>query len=880
MLFVLFILISILITNSSFAQEITSPEVVGISQESKGLVLSKSEGLVIKGSQSIAFSLKSLSGSKEGYAPGTTQAREETLRINISGTADDTEIEANIYRTTATGVTQIGEENEDISIRLRRANTELYLGDFTAELTETEFARLDKVLSGARVKGDYGNWGFSALYSSPKGEGKDKKFYGDGTQGPYNLDFTPVVIDSERVSVDGRLNKRGDDYTIDYQAGSVTFLNKVIDAKSVIQIYYDYRQTVYSHATYGLRAFSKPIPNLKLAFTYLDDSDNLSGAAEIRSSMSQEAIDPQSHSVIGFDGTYISEYLTLNAELAASNRDLNLLSVSSTKELGKAAKLHFTSALGAWGVEGLFKKVDPNFVAIAEVDPKQDVWEYAGALSYRPNPLFGTQTRYYSQRYLQTGVLYENVDKNAKAILTPEGLPSLEYVFSEFEESNDPVTGASIKRVITKNSVETIYQRGFIATSLKGAVEEWLNRSPSEEVTDYKRINFGLATVGFEKVTFSSNIGLEDRQEPAGLKPYRRTYDLKLSVSPTKHYFLSSAFSLVDDSQEGQTNVTNLAYKAEPTDFFKTDGKYAITSVIEEFPTTGEAVSKQTGSFSFDLRPARYLRFRYLYKPNFTQIMRTQTLSYNNEKQQVEVNIIPVKYAVLGAIYKLGRTYNIYKYDFPNYQVKENSNDTDSVLYTIKTAPLPMLSTEYNYFQENSYANTLTTTQEPYLYSRGRGIRRQVDTLIKTSLSEQLSIDSRYTFEKLDQGSGEALSDVLDTKSHALSVKFIWNQSSFWTFSVSSAYTRLTDYILNQVTYTFSPGFGIIYRLGESLRVDFEYTYSKSFAGQETERNNYTLRTKYAVSEFVDLILRAQQEISRAPDYRLTDIVGNVEIKL
>ncbi len=872
MVFVLFILISILISNCSLAQEAASLEVSGVSPESSGLL--------IKGSQSIAFSLKSLEGSKEGYTPGTTQAREETLRINVSGTADGTEIEANIYRTTSTGLSQIGEQNEDISIRLCRASTELYLGDFTADLTETEFARLDKVLSGARLKGDYDTWGFTALYSSPKGEAKDKKFYGDGTQGPYNLDYSPVVIDSERVYIDGKLNKRGDDYTIDYQVGSVTFLNKVIDTKSVIQIYYDYRQTVYSHATYGLRAFARPMPNLKLAFTYLDDSDNLSGAGEIRSSMSQEAFDPKSHSVIGFDGSYVSENVSVNAELAASTKNLNLLSTGSTKESGKAAKLYFSSVLGPWGIEGQFKKVDPNFVAIADTDPKQDVWEYAGAVSYRPNSLFGSQGRYSFQKYMQTGVLYENLYKNTKASLTPEGLPSLEYVFSETDESNDPVTGDSIKRVITKNSVETIYRQGFIITSLKGAVEKWLRRSPSEEVTDYKKINFGLATVGIEKVTFSSNIGLEDRVEPTGLKPYRRTYDLKLAVTPTQQYFLSSSFSIVDDSLEGQTNVTNLAYKAQPTKIFKTDGKYAITSVIEEFPITGEAVSKQTGSFSFDLRPARFLRLRYLYKPNFTQILRTQTLSYNNEKQQVEVNIIPVKYAMLGAIYKLGRTYNIYKYDFPNYQVKENSNDSDSVLYTLKMAPLPILSTEFNYFQENSFTNTLATTHEPYLYTRGRGVTRKIDTLAKTSLSEQFSVDSRYTFEKYDQGSGEALSDVLDTKSHSLALKFIWNQSSFWTFSISSAYTRLTDHILNQVTYTFSPGFGLIYRLGDSLRIDFEYTYSKSYAGQETEKSNYALRTKYALSEFVDLILRAQQEVSRAPDYRLTDIIGNVEIKL
>jgi hypothetical protein len=82
------------------------------------------------------------------------------------------------------------------------------------------------------------------------------------------------------------------------------------------------------------------------------------------------------------------------------------------------------------------------------------------------------------------------------------------------------------------------------------------------------------------------------------------------------------------------------------------------------------------------------------------------------------------------------------------------------------------------------------------------------------------------------------------------------------------------------LTYTLSPGFGIIYRLGEVLRVDFDYTYSKSYDGAETEITIYSLRTKYALSDFVNLTIRGDQEISRAPDYKLTDITGNVEINL
>jgi len=853
--------------------------VTGEAIEIKGVSL-EAGALLIKGNQTITFKSRNLEGSKEGEVPGGTFNREESLRVKISGKAADTEIEANIIRTSAVGITQLNQQNENVSIWLRRASTEAYLGDFAADLNETEFTKLNRVLSGARLKGDYEKWGFTALYSSPKGETKILRSYGDGTQGPYRLEFSPVVIYSERVYVDGLLYKRGDDYTIDYQAGTISFLKKTIDRKSAIQVYYDYRQTVYQHATYGLQTFVKPNPNLKLRLTYLDDSDSTQGAQEIRQSMTQSGVDPQSHYVIGADGSLIDENLSLNGEVAYSAKNLNLLSTSSTRETGRAAKLDFSTSRGPFGITGHLERVGAKFSPLADPDPRQDVWEYSGGLSFRPGALFGGQGNYAYQKYTQSGVIYENLYTTSRAQLTPEKLPSLEYNFYKNETSNDPVTGVSIRRTITRNSLESNYQRGFLSTALKGTVEKWLARSPSEEVTDYGRVNFGVATIGLEKFTFTSNVELENRKEPDGDQPFRRTYNLNLSATPSRQYFISSSFQIIDDSLQGKTNVTDLSYKAQPSEAFRTDGKYSITSVSEIYPATSEAVSKQAGSFSFDLRPVRYFNLRYLFKPNFTLIERTQTLSYNNEQQQLECNLNPLPQALLGLVYKTGKSFSVYNLDYPNYRVKNNSTDTDSILYTLKMAPLQILSTEFNYLVDNAHTRTLVSTQEPYLYNPGQGTNRKFDLAVRTSLSEKFSVDARYTFQKADQGSGEATSNVVDTKSHAASLKGNWNLSEQWTFSISGAYMRTTDNLLSQVTYTYSPGFGAIYRLEDKLRVEFNYTYSKSFASATTEKINYAFKTKYGLSDYVNVTFQAEQEISKAPDYRLTDVTGNIEINL
>jgi hypothetical protein len=591
---------------------------------------------------------------------------------------------------------------------------------------------------------------------------------------------------------------------------------------------------------------------------------------------------PQSHYLAGIDGSYVSERLSINSEIAYSDRNLNIFSSSGTKEVGKAAKLGLSSQFGPFGIQGSFKRVGAKFQSIADPNPKQAVTEYNGLLSFRPGSLFGARGSYGYNKNTQNQVVYENIYKTARAQLTPERLPSFEYNYSETDESNDPVTGSPIQRVITKNSAETIYQFGFVSTSLKGTLEKWLRRSPSEEATDYKKINFGLATIGLKKITFSSNIELEDRREARGLEPYRKTFNLKLSANPSRQYFISTSLEHIDDSLQGITNVTDLSYRAQPGRIFKSSGKYSITSVNEDFPgsiSSKEGVSKHSGSFSFDFRPSKKLRLRYLYKPNFTEILRTQTRSYNNEQQQAEINLIPVKQVLIGAIYKIGKSFSLDKDDFPNYSRKREASDSDSILYTLKMAPFRVLSTEFNYLLENKFTTSLATA-EPLAYNKGRGKARKFGAVVKTSLSERFSIDSRYTYQKIDEGSAEAVSNVVDTISHIGSLKGIWNFSNQLTLTVSGAFSEKIDELLSQTTYTLSPGIGISCRWGDKLRVDFDYAYSMSYAGAETEKSVYSLKAKYSLSDYVNLTLRGEQETSRAPDYRLTDITGNVEINL
>ncbi|MFA6169872.1 MAG: hypothetical protein WCW67_07980 [Candidatus Margulisiibacteriota bacterium] len=828
--------------------------------------------LIVKGAKSLSFTSRSLEGSRDGYSTGLS--REESLRLSVAGRADETEIEANLISTSVAGSNQNYQRDDKVSILVKRASTEAYFGDFTAELNETEFARLNKVLSGVRLKGKYGLWNATALYSSPKGQSRLIRFYGDGTQGPYRLGAAQkVVVNSERIVVDGGTQRRGDDYTIDYDAGTVTFKRRTILSTTVVEVHFDDAESNYQHVTYAFRPTVNLSPNAKIGATLINDADGLQGVTSVTTA---ETL-PQSHYVVGIDGSLITDSGAYCGELAYSDLNPDLYSGTLPSQRGKAYKLVVSQQLGSIGLTGALKKIDPEFTAISDPTPKQDLWQYGGGLSYRPNSLFGARVKTDYQRYLQAGTSYLTELNSAGAGLTPDHWPSLEYEYSQTSDSNDPVSGDPISRVITRKAGESNWRLGPLSTSVKAAREEWVKSSPSLEATNYNKANFGLATLGNDRFSMTSNVELEDREEPTGERPNKKRYTVNLAATPNRTLFTSLNLDHSDDSALGVTDVADLAYRAEASELFRTDGKYSISSLTEDYATT-EAVSKQSGSFAFDLRPSRLLRLKYTFKPNFTKLLRLDRLTYFNEQSQAEVNLVPNNSALISLLQKYRHAYTVSKQAGPDYRIKENTADSVSTLYSLKLAPLSYLSTEFNYQLENGVTTTLTSL-EAQAYQPGENFGRQFEAIVRTSVSERFSIDSRYAYQRVTQGNGGDGDNVVNTVSHFASLKGLYNYSPEWSFSLSGGYSKnVNNLTTNPISYTVTPGFGVIYRYFDRLRVDFDWLYAKSYQGLETERYNYALKARYSISDYVNASLRFERETS--PDYKTTELSGNVEINL
>jgi|GEM_PF-882883 len=839
--------------------------------------------LIIRGTRLFSFNSKSLEGTKEGYLPGIN--REESLRVNVSGKVADTDVNANFFSTSVMGTTTSASQEQKISILLKRASTEAYFGDFTADLSNTEFARINKRLSGVKISGNYDlpekrNLSFTAIASNPQGESELYKVYGNGTQGPYSLQLAPVVIESDRIYVDGTPQKRGDDYEIDYQAGTVTFKKRVIIKTSIIEVYYDYRSTLFGHGTYGGRLSSVIYEGLKVGLSYINDSDSLKDAQNIFSSETEGTLEPQSYYLMGmdFDET-LFPLLSAKGEFAYSEKKPFLISNPNFREIGKAAKLETVSTLGPITLKTEAKRITPLFTPPSEALPKQDLFEYKGFLSYNPFSWLDLEGYYGKEKYKQDGTEFNNSGKTANLKLSLPRLPSLQYLHDELTESNDPVAPYTpFNRLTLKDSYSSNYSIGFITFSGQAEEEKRISRSPIEEATIYKTANVGISTVGLEFMTLSLNLELKKTYQPDGTIPYTKTYNLNFSANPTRKVLTSISLNNVEDSVDGITNVTDFMYKADLNEKFKTDGKLTITSVKETFGSSLEGVLKSVASVKLEFRPIPLIRLRYFYLPNFTEVIRTHTLSYNNENQQYEVNLLPSSSLMLGATLKTTTGFVVDKTDYPNYSRINSSSKSTSQIYALKAAPKRFLSCELNYLMDDARESNLQDAN----YLKTNSNAAEINTTIRTSLSEKIAFDLSYTNRITKSGTGEVLDNISSNLSETAAVKGYLNLTDSLTFTASYAYSEQINLLIseNSKTYSLSPSLGFTYRWGEIFRMEGNYTYSKAYASSSQEKTLLALNAKYDISEFLHLFLKGARETSLAPDYKTTDISGNIEIDL
>lgn len=214
------------------------------------------------------------------------------LNLQLAGRLSDrTEIRASITDNSlpvqADGYTQQLREFDRVYLELENPDFGLLrAGDYGVRSVGQPFLRFEKRISGAGWLGDVGNAAVKAPLEVQGGIARGKfarnRFQAEeGNQGPYRLrganneNFIVIISGSERVYVDGILQKRGQqyDYVIDYNAGELTFtaLQPMTKDKRIVVEFQYTEQNYLRSVAYGRAAFEKK--NWQSSVRYYSEQD-------------------------------------------------------------------------------------------------------------------------------------------------------------------------------------------------------------------------------------------------------------------------------------------------------------------------------------------------------------------------------------------------------------------------------------------------------------------------------------------------------------------------------------------------------------------------------------------------------------------------------
>ncbi len=118
-------------------------------------------------------------------------------------------------------------QGDHFSIDWARGPWTLNLGDVRGSLLNTNrFASFSKTLRGAQVGFRSKGFAFKAVRSEVRGSAKTVSMSGTNSPGPYYLQSSQVIRGSEQVTVDGVAQELGRDYVVNYEIGTITFVNR------------------------------------------------------------------------------------------------------------------------------------------------------------------------------------------------------------------------------------------------------------------------------------------------------------------------------------------------------------------------------------------------------------------------------------------------------------------------------------------------------------------------------------------------------------------------------------------------------------------------------------------------------------------------------
>lgn len=623
------------------------------------------------------------------------------------------EVSGNITETATVHAVLDDKEDEDrrFTVNIDGPVWKFVMGDFPLALEDTEFALFRKEVRGIMAQGAFHERFKSIfLFSQSKGQARREQFRGAGQQQEFRMAASPVVQNSEKVSIDGVTMNRGTDYFIDYEDGIIKFLPHILPIEMTRWIVVEYEVSdesmAFSRNLFGTRQVYQHNETSHLGVTWLQEVDSSTPKSAIDAS---GTVTPMQHDVIEFDTKWqLTPSVSVNAETAVSHIDPNRNSDKTAADrgiTGYATRFGLTGKTARSESDLSYRRIDNKFkvvgreggvLELGERGLVNDIMSGRARLSYKlTDALTGFADTEKSQTNLADDPAMQAVDFNE----FNTGFVWVPRAENRFEvrvgRQSDKEAGPTINSDLMRDTSTAVWDKKFgkLVTQSKinkTSYDDSVNIASDSEVVEMS-FKMGAQT----DRTFSWNTGVSRITVDDGLveNNYRsetRNYDLDLSYEPNRvlsarglfqwrseddYLVNSSAKTEIADSQiryEPNRNLrTQLKYKVENTSKVIRDPsldseKYILptslpNSVQNEAEIIGRfenPVQKTTANFITDYQINRYLQAYFDWRRRDLLDQKTDLEVSSNDRRTYELRYTPFEKLMLTTEYEEGYNRN------------------------------------------------------------------------------------------------------------------------------------------------------------------------------------------------------------------------------
>ncbi len=623
------------------------------------------------------------------------------------------EIDGNITKNSTVHAVLDDKDDEDrrFTINIDGPVWKFVMGDFPLALEETEFSLFRKEVRGIMAQGSFHDRFKSIfLFSQSKGQARREQFRGAGQQQEFRMQASPIVQNSEKVTIDGRLITRGTDYFIDYEDGVIKFLPHMLPIEITRWIVVEYevsdKTMAFSRNLFGTRQIYSYDDNRRAAVTWLREIDSSTPKSEANASGTAT---PMQHDVFSADTVWkITPALSLTGETAVSRVDPNR---NSDKTAADRPIVGYASRFGVIGKtekadgELAYRRIDNKFkvvgreggvLELGERGLVNDIMSGRARLGYKFNSVWSAfVTGEKSETNLESDPVMQAVDFNDQTAGFVWTSGSTNRIEIRGGRQHDREAGPAKRSDIFRDTSSAVWDRqyGKLKTQTKLNRTEYADSINIASDSEVVEMNFNLGAKADD--TFSWNAGLsrvtvEDELVEDSLRSETRNYNLDLSYEPNRVFNARGVFQWrkEDDflaKSRSSTEIADSQLRYEPNRDLRTQLKYKIenTSKVIRDPSLDpqkyilppslpnsekneeeivgrfeNPVQKTTANFITDYRVNRYLQAYFDWRRRDLQDQKTDIKVSSNDRKTYELRYTPMEKLMFTGEYEAGYNRN------------------------------------------------------------------------------------------------------------------------------------------------------------------------------------------------------------------------------